>query len=122
MKKHSEVASVLAGAALSAGLLLAEHIALWPYRDEISKPEAYVIGGATLGAGAVVTSALLDDWRPALVSWAGLIAGGLVVGGAYGVRGLLKTTDANRARARLLQKRIERRLNGIPTRADFRRN
>lgn len=106
------IPAIFTGAVFSTALLLIEHIALWRYRNEISKPEAYVIGGATLGAGAVLSSALMDDWRPAATIWAGLIGGGLAIGGAYGVRGLLDVSGESRRRARYIQQRIERSLTG----------
>ena len=102
-------------------VLLALHIALWPYREQISKPEAYIIGLGTVGGAVTMIAALLGDWRIAIVFWAVAGAGGVSVGGAYLYRALSTIRDHRRATAQRIITRAEEQLR-VSSEPDDRRN
>jgi hypothetical protein len=118
----NESLAIFSGAALGAILLLAEHLALWRYRERLSKPQAYVIGTATCGAAITLVAGLLDDWRIAIVFWTVVGAGGATVAGAYLVRAVGAGQERSRSIADHIVRRAEERLRGLPEQPDDRRN
>lgn len=76
----------LEGAAVAAGLLLAEHVALYRWREHLPLPARYALGVAALGAGLAHAGAEREDLTA--VRDAALITavGGALVLGAHLVR------------------------------------
>lgn len=102
---------VVEGAAITAALLLVEHIALWPYRGRrwLPLPARYTLGTAAILAGFAHTCYRRGETRPAVEAGALAAAGGSVVIGAHLMRrwtwkrrearldALYRTTNALRA-------------------------
>jgi hypothetical protein len=76
----------LEGAAIAAGLLVAEHVALYRYRGLLPLPARYALGVAALGVGLAHACLERDDltplWDAALVA----LVGGALVSGAHAAR------------------------------------
>jgi hypothetical protein len=76
----------LEGAAIAAGLLLAEHIGLYRWREYLPLPARYALGVLALGAGLAHACVERDDmtplWDAALIA----VVGGSLVAGAHGVQ------------------------------------
>jgi hypothetical protein len=66
--------AIVAGAVVTGGLLLFEHIALWELRDRLPLVVRYALGTLAIGAG--VTYA---DPRSARVFWPIALSGGALV-------------------------------------------
>lgn len=97
---HLDPAPLAEGAAITAALLLVEHLALWQQRGQLPLPARYALGTAAILAGLAHTSARRGDTRPALE--AAIIAG---VGGSVVIA-------AHLLRHALWQ-RTERRLDAL---------
>lgn len=75
------------GLALSATLLAAEHVVLWPYRGQVPLLARYALGVAALNAGQTL-AALRRGAAAPLRPWAYAAAGCAVVVTAHGLRAL----------------------------------
>lgn len=74
-----EFRAVRAGALTAALLALAEHIALWPYRDRLPLAARYTLGVAAIGAGVTVSAARRKRWSGVISFWCCAGASGAAV-------------------------------------------
>jgi hypothetical protein len=79
-------APLVEGAAVTAALLLAEHLALWQARGRLPLPARYTLGTLALLAGLAHTCHRRGDTRPAVEAAAIAACGGSVVIAAHLVR------------------------------------
>jgi hypothetical protein len=84
-----ELSATIAGAALAAGLLVAEHLVMYDQRDRYHPTTRYTVGTLALALGHTTTCALLGDARAAARLWAIIAAGGGAVLALYAARGEL---------------------------------
>lgn len=106
-----EFQSIFAGALLTMTLLIAEHIALWPYRHIIRRVHAYVIGTASIGVGVTLVAFLLNQWLIAIVFWAVCGPGGFAIASAWLVRWLIEERKRGDTAAARIIARAEETLN-----------
>lgn len=84
------------GGAVTAALLIAEHVALWPERGRLPLPVKYALGVAAIGAGLTVAARERGDDRAVAEFWALAAVGGAVVGAAHLVRAALYWREEHR--------------------------
>lgn len=65
----NEFTAIRDGAMTSALLALAQHVALWEYRDRIPLAGRYTLGVAAIGAGVTVSGARRKRWFGVISFW-----------------------------------------------------
>lgn len=88
-----ELLADFTGAALAAGVLAAEHLALYPIRDRLHPTARYALGVLGLGLGHTLACALAGDARSAWRFWLVVAAGGGSVLALYAARKELPAPD-----------------------------
>lgn len=71
--------AIRAGAMTAALLALAQHVALWDYRDRIPLAGRYTLGVAAIGAGVTVSGARRKRWFGVISFWCSAGATGVLV-------------------------------------------
>lgn len=102
-----EFPAILAGSLFTAAALVAEHYFLWPQRQRIKRPIAYMIGTLTIGVGLSITSLILDNWLIAIAYFSVLLPGGAIIAALWWGRDELGTP------ADQIIKRVEEHRNAI---------
>ena len=106
-----EFQAIVAGSLLTLVLLIAEHLALWPYRRIMRRVHAYVIGTASIGMGVTLVAFLLDQWLIAIVFWSVCGPGGFAVAGLWLGRWVIEERQKGDTAAARIIARAEERLN-----------
>lgn len=109
-ERSMEFPAILAGSLFTIAALTAEHYYLWPKRQRIKRPVAYIIGTLTIGAGLCITSLILDHWIIAIAYFGVLLPGGAVIAALWWGRDELPT-PADRIIARVEKNRA---VSGTP--------
>ncbi|MBK9944238.1 MAG: hypothetical protein IPP13_21770 [Kouleothrix sp.] len=88
-------AAMAAGALSTLMLLIAAHLALWPYRNRMPRPASYIVGTSCSGAGLLLFSSLTDLWIVFIAFVAILLPGGLSIIAAWWLRSVFDTLPAD---------------------------
>lgn len=113
---HPAFLPIATGSLITALLLAVAHYLAWPFRGKMHRTVAYCIGVSCIGVGILVASALLNDWL-VLITFVGVaLPGGLLILGAWWLRGALGTP------ADVISRRVETARNALRGTPDARDN
>ncbi|MBK9944345.1 MAG: hypothetical protein IPP13_22320 [Kouleothrix sp.] len=88
-------AAMAAGSLTTLMLLIAAHLALWPYRNRMPRPASYIVGTSCSGAGLLLFSSLTDLWIVFIAFVAIVLPGGLSIIAAWWLRSVFDTLPAD---------------------------
>jgi hypothetical protein len=106
---HTLPAALAAGSLTALMLLIAAHLALWPYRDRMPRPASYMVGTSACGFGLLLFSSLTEHWIVIIAFVCITLPGGLSIIAAWWLRSVFDALPADSLDERMREGHAVRR-------------